>query len=393
MNEERPKWLKSMESGIRGEARTYAMLVDHFWVLKRSVDVNGADFIIQRGLINNDLNADLDYPRLGFVQAKYITDLSSTIKIDKTYVYEGDKPRNNFFLLIHTDIKDEDYSKFVDKITFSFDSNEIDKLIDLDLISIKLETKQDNNNEKTQVNNQPVKEVININLSKIINSEEAEISSRGDSENKIIRKIHSSLDDADYYAQLSLFRYLGKNPNYDNIIKKYKDTHIASLFYDCKQTAYKLLQVAIPYVYILREIIYEDEPSYYDEDSIKNLEYMLLKHVDEISSSSGEIFKLRNNLLELKGSLNDFETFYDGRIFEELDNFSDNTSSALKFYNDDKVLKRFQNLISKSSHDNMARIIEKVYSHRKNSTSGQEMLFWEMLIQWLNTNLKMQKKD
>ena len=40
--------LKSMENGSIGEARTKELLIDRFWILERSVDVQGADFIIQR---------------------------------------------------------------------------------------------------------------------------------------------------------------------------------------------------------------------------------------------------------------------------------------------------------------------------------------------------------
>jgi hypothetical protein len=45
--EKRPAWLTSQENGVVGEARTRAFLVDRFWVLERSVDIEGADFLIQ----------------------------------------------------------------------------------------------------------------------------------------------------------------------------------------------------------------------------------------------------------------------------------------------------------------------------------------------------------
>jgi len=43
-----PAWLKAMGNGALGEARALAFLLDRFWVLERSVDVQGADLIVQR---------------------------------------------------------------------------------------------------------------------------------------------------------------------------------------------------------------------------------------------------------------------------------------------------------------------------------------------------------
>jgi hypothetical protein len=37
-----------MEHGAIGEARAKAFLLDRFWVLERSVDIHGADYLIQR---------------------------------------------------------------------------------------------------------------------------------------------------------------------------------------------------------------------------------------------------------------------------------------------------------------------------------------------------------
>jgi hypothetical protein len=42
----RPTWLKLVEHGSIGEARTPAFLLDRFWVLERSVDIDRADFLI-----------------------------------------------------------------------------------------------------------------------------------------------------------------------------------------------------------------------------------------------------------------------------------------------------------------------------------------------------------
>ncbi len=48
MEDSWPTWLKVMENGTVGEARTRSFLIDRFWVLERSVDTDGADFLIQR---------------------------------------------------------------------------------------------------------------------------------------------------------------------------------------------------------------------------------------------------------------------------------------------------------------------------------------------------------
>jgi hypothetical protein len=58
-----PAWLKTMQNGSIGEARARAFLLDRFWVLERSVDIDGADFIIQRRLTEKTL-LDREAPRL-----------------------------------------------------------------------------------------------------------------------------------------------------------------------------------------------------------------------------------------------------------------------------------------------------------------------------------------
>ena len=42
MREPIPAWLTAAQNGAVGEARTKALLLDRFWVLERSVDVEGA---------------------------------------------------------------------------------------------------------------------------------------------------------------------------------------------------------------------------------------------------------------------------------------------------------------------------------------------------------------
>lgn len=38
--DENPTWLKVMQNGTIGEARAKAFLLDRFWILERSVDID-----------------------------------------------------------------------------------------------------------------------------------------------------------------------------------------------------------------------------------------------------------------------------------------------------------------------------------------------------------------
>jgi hypothetical protein len=101
-------WLKSMEHGGIGESRARAFLLDRFWVLERSVDIHGADYLIQRRLTQANF-LDRDPPRLGIVQVKFIQDTSTDVYIKKQYVLsEAGLPHEEFFLLVHTGREDEE---------------------------------------------------------------------------------------------------------------------------------------------------------------------------------------------------------------------------------------------------------------------------------------------
>ncbi|HLG57810.1 MAG TPA: hypothetical protein VI485_20870 [Vicinamibacterales bacterium] len=104
--EQRPTWLVRQEHGVLAEARTRSFLMDRFWVLERSVDVDGADFIVQRKLTARSL-LDRTPPRLGFVQAKFYKDAATTQYVHREYVVdEAGQPRAEFFLICHTGIED-----------------------------------------------------------------------------------------------------------------------------------------------------------------------------------------------------------------------------------------------------------------------------------------------
>lgn len=90
-----------MEHASIGEARVRALLVERFWVLERSVDVEGADYLIQ--LPPHSLR-DLDAPiRLGRVQAKFVQDQSGAAYVPKEYVQDPfGRAYEQFFVLVST---------------------------------------------------------------------------------------------------------------------------------------------------------------------------------------------------------------------------------------------------------------------------------------------------
>jgi hypothetical protein len=104
--EPRPPWLIRQENGAIAEARTRALLMDRFWVLERSADVEGADLIIQRRLTGRSL-LDRTPPRLGFIQTKFYSNPSTTHYVHSEYVSDSEgNPRPEFFLICHTGTED-----------------------------------------------------------------------------------------------------------------------------------------------------------------------------------------------------------------------------------------------------------------------------------------------
>lgn len=103
----REHWMKSMENGGLGEARAKAFLLERFWVLERSVDIQGADYLIQRKITSQNF-MDKEPPILGVVQVKYIQDGNTYISINKDYVINSSgEPYGEFFLLVFSGQEDE----------------------------------------------------------------------------------------------------------------------------------------------------------------------------------------------------------------------------------------------------------------------------------------------
>ena len=119
-------WLKAMENGGLGEARARAFLMERFWVLERSVDVEGADYLIQRRLTATNF-LDHDPPRLGVVQVKFIQDGKTYIRVHKAYAVDGrGSPYNEFFLIVFTGREDEERSFLLSSADMIREFDEID---------------------------------------------------------------------------------------------------------------------------------------------------------------------------------------------------------------------------------------------------------------------------
>lgn len=98
--EQHPTWLKANQNGVIGETRAKLFLLDRFWVLERSVDIEGADFIIQRRITSKNL-LDRQAPRLGVVQVNFFFGTTKTQHfVHKEYaIVENDNPMGEFFVL------------------------------------------------------------------------------------------------------------------------------------------------------------------------------------------------------------------------------------------------------------------------------------------------------
>jgi mRNA-degrading endonuclease HigB of HigAB toxin-antitoxin module len=103
--------LKSQENGVKGELRTEAYLSEKFWILSRSVDSEGADFLVQKR--NEGDSARKEHVNLAIVQAKFVQDERTEIKIPKKYVLKDNEPLNGFFVMIHTGEVDKEEVYFL----------------------------------------------------------------------------------------------------------------------------------------------------------------------------------------------------------------------------------------------------------------------------------------
>lgn len=119
---------KKEENGKKGEARTQALLLDSFWVLVRSVDVEGADFLVQipAESLEELWERKNKIQVFGVIQAKYFEG-NNQVKISKKYVEDNlGLPRTDFFAILHSnDEEGEDVHYF-------FTANEIQEKFYID---------------------------------------------------------------------------------------------------------------------------------------------------------------------------------------------------------------------------------------------------------------------
>lgn len=92
---------KILENAALGESMCATLLMERFWVLQRSVDIDGGDFFIQ--LRDSSVKfTDFLPPRIGTVQSKFSQDPQTVHYLKKEYVVDlQGTPLPGFFLIIH----------------------------------------------------------------------------------------------------------------------------------------------------------------------------------------------------------------------------------------------------------------------------------------------------
>lgn len=226
-----------MQNGSIGEARAKAFLMDRFWILERSIDINGADFIIQLRLTNRTL-LDRNAPKLGFVQVKFSESKKTTHYLPKEYIYDKDgKERRDFFLLLYTGFE-EDAKAF---------------LLTSDLISVDF---------KTRINSGR-KEFV-LPTSKIIGSEKYLIKSKTNT----LNRIEENLKLADFLKNRNFISWHLPSISADKsaILPDYKEAidnsfgDIPNEFTKIKEWALEAKEDIEDIYWILKEIIEEIDP-------------------------------------------------------------------------------------------------------------------------------------
>ena len=204
-----------MQNGSIGEARTKSFLIDRFWILERSVDIHGADFLIQRRLHEKNI-LDLEPPRFGVVQSKFSQDRKTYHYVNKKWILnENSEPQLEFFVMIHTGEEEH-------RSTFLLTSRDI-----LEDFTI--------NNANTFV----------ISSKKVFESPKYKIKSRKNS----LDRIENSIQCAEFYKNRFFIasRLPSLNPNFDAILPEYKENiehwsgNIPELFKHQKQDAFDTL--------------------------------------------------------------------------------------------------------------------------------------------------------
>jgi len=94
---------KQQVNGQAGEDRTAGLLGTHFWLLRRNVDIDGADFLVETtvGSLEEERVRRSGITATGIVQAKFF-ECGNSVRVRRDYAEDDGKPRAEFFLLAHT---------------------------------------------------------------------------------------------------------------------------------------------------------------------------------------------------------------------------------------------------------------------------------------------------
>ncbi|KKL14707.1 hypothetical protein LCGC14_2512960 [marine sediment metagenome] len=234
--EKQPTWVKVAQNGAIGEARTKSFLLDRFWILERSIDIHGADFIIQRRLTNRNI-LDRNAPKLGVVQAKFIESSSTSHYIHSEYVIDKQGlPRDEFFLIVHTGNEENPLMCF-------FTSKEIKENFDI---------VNQNEDKKFYI------------PGKIIKSDKFKVKSRRET----LDKIETQLIEADFTKNREYLNWALISPeiSYDDILPEFNipiDNYWGDIpegFYETKINAAKALTDVETVYFILQNNTTEKDP-------------------------------------------------------------------------------------------------------------------------------------
>ena len=94
---------KRQQNAYKGETRSKAILSEYFWVLSRSVDIDGVDIIVQEIIDTQEeiVEARKFHQTFAYVQAKFFEGRNQ-VRISRDYVEDGEEPRVGFFAFLHS---------------------------------------------------------------------------------------------------------------------------------------------------------------------------------------------------------------------------------------------------------------------------------------------------
>lgn len=265
---------KRDENGKKGESLTQSILLSRFWVLLRSSDVDGADFLVQRR--SNSLEElrqrahEIDI--LGIIQSKYFEN-SNSVKVHKDYVLDDGIPRKDFFCILHSHDEEEEpfhYFFSADDITKEFNLSTCEEFYWFALTS---------NRQYENYKNKKQKFI----LDKI---ERGIFQTEGDANKKFIK------NKLTVYARPT--KHFQDKPDFEYSLQIFDGVHIV-ITQDMKGGSRRLLEP--------RRDLFENQDDYYWGDDDTGCHFlavsMLAHHLDGASPSDSAVRKLREHLQSL----------------------------------------------------------------------------------------------